>query len=143
MVAEIVVLTGTVEIVNVALVDPAGTVILAGTVAGLPPDNTTTAPPAGAAALRVAVPVTGFPPTTLDELNAIAERVTAAGVVVAGGVGELELHRIMATAATTIAASLTNGVPRRLTFMKSSQALRGAFRMRILIGGVQTNITSR
>ena len=88
--AEVAAPTATVEIVNVVLVDPAGTVMLAGTVTGLPPVKITAAPPAGAAALRSAVPVTDFPPTTLDVPSEIEARVTAAGVVVvvAGGVGE-------------------------------------------------------
>jgi hypothetical protein len=68
--------TALVEIVNAALVDPAGTVTLAGTVTASPPDNDTTAPPAGAAAVRVAVPVTKSPPTTLDVLSEIEESVT-------------------------------------------------------------------
>jgi hypothetical protein len=54
--------------VNVALVDPAGIVTLAGTVAALVLllDNVTTAPPDGAAAVRVAVPVAfALPPVTL------------------------------------------------------------------------------
>src|SRR5881397_2761983 len=50
--------TVTVEIVNEALVVPASTVTLAGTVAtdGLLLDSVTTAPPGGAALVRVAVP---------------------------------------------------------------------------------------
>ena len=66
--AEIVPPTALVETVNVAVVNPASTVTLAGTVTGSPPDNDTTAPPAGAAPVRVAVPVTESPPTTLDAL---------------------------------------------------------------------------
>ncbi len=53
---------------NVALVAPAGTVTVGGTTtAGLFDDSLTTAPAAGAALLRVAVPVTvvGDPPTKL------------------------------------------------------------------------------
>jgi hypothetical protein len=73
-----------VEIANVALADPAGTLTLAGTVTGSPADNDTTAPPAGAAAVRVTVPVTRFPPTTLDVLNEIDESTTAGMTVSAG-----------------------------------------------------------
>jgi hypothetical protein len=74
--------TALVEIVNVALADPAGTVTLAGTVTGSPPDNNTTAPPAGAAAVRATVPVTEFPPTTLDVLSEIEESATDGAVTV-------------------------------------------------------------
>lgn len=69
---------------NVALDDPAGTVTLAGTVSGSPPDNTTRAPPAGAAAVRVAVPVTDDPPATLDVDNEIEASAARAVTVSAG-----------------------------------------------------------
>src|ERR1700694_95118 len=85
MVPEIVPPTTRVEIVKGALADPAGTVTLAGTVTGSPADNDTAAPPAGAAALSVTVPVTRFPPTTLDWLNEIAESATRCPVTVSVG----------------------------------------------------------
>jgi hypothetical protein len=84
MVLGIVPPTVLVEIVNVALVEPVGTVTLAGTVTGSPPDNDTTAPPAGATAVRVTVPVTEFPPTTLDGLSTIDKSV-GRGVTVSVG----------------------------------------------------------
>ena len=85
IVAAIVPLTALVAIVNVALAEPAGTVALGGTVtAGSLPDNDTTAPPAGAAPVRITVPFTGFPPTTLDELSDIEER-TDPDVTVSAG----------------------------------------------------------
>ena len=70
---------------NVALVAPAGTVTFAGTVAAavLLLDSVTTAPPAGAALVRVAVPVDAFPPTTLVGLSVIADSAAAGG----GGAG--------------------------------------------------------
>ena len=72
--------TATVEAVNVALVAPAATVTLAGTVAAavllLP--SVTTAPPAGAALLNVTVPVEGAPPVTLAGLK-LTELSAAAG----------------------------------------------------------------
>jgi hypothetical protein len=73
-----------VEIVNIAFADPAGTLTLAGTVTGSPADKDTTAPPAGAAAVRVTVPVTRFPPTTIDVLNEIDESPTACVTVSVG-----------------------------------------------------------
>ena len=61
--------TALVEMMNVVLVDPAGTVTLEGRITGSLPDNDTAAPPAGAAPVSVTVPVTWSPPTTLDELS--------------------------------------------------------------------------
>src|SRR5215831_15806790 len=62
--------------VKVALRAPAGTVTLAGTLATAPVlASVTTAPPAGAAAVRVTVPVEGLPPTTLVGFKASEERV--------------------------------------------------------------------
>src|SRR5271169_1115172 len=60
-------LTTEVLIVKVALIALAGTVTLAGTVATavLPLEKITTAPPAGAGALSVTVPVEELPPTTM------------------------------------------------------------------------------
>jgi len=61
---------------NVALVAPAGTVTLAGTVAALElSESDTDAPPAGAAALNDTVPVDELPPTTLVGLSDTAESV--------------------------------------------------------------------
>ena len=54
---------------NVALVAPAGTVTFEGTVAGLAPDNCTTAPLAGAGPLSVTVPVDDEPAATVDGLS--------------------------------------------------------------------------
>ena len=67
MVAEVVVATGFVLSVKLALVAPAATVTLAGTVATpvLLFDRLTTAPPVGAAALNVTLPVDEPPPVTL------------------------------------------------------------------------------
>src|SRR5215469_647814 len=58
--------TTMVVIGNVALLAPAATATLAGTVtAALLLDSVTVAPPVGAAPLRVTVPVDELPPTTL------------------------------------------------------------------------------
>ena len=68
-------LTLLVETVKVALVDPAGTVTLAGTVAAavLLLDNETARPPDGAAEVRVMVPVAELPPTKAVGLRLSAE----------------------------------------------------------------------
>ena len=84
MVAEVEVVTELVVTVKLALVAPASTVTLAGTVAAVElSESVTTAPPAGAAALKVTVPVEEFPPTTLVGLRDSAEIV---GIVVVPGV---------------------------------------------------------
>lgn len=67
--------TAVVATLNVALVAPAATVTLAGTVATAVSllDSVTTAPPAGAAAVKVAVPCDELPPITLAGFSAIAD----------------------------------------------------------------------
>src|SRR5437867_9781758 len=76
--------TGVVLTVKVALVLPAGTVTLAGTVAApvLLLDKLTTAPPLGAGPLSVTVPVEELPPVTLVGLRLSDESVGGAGVTV-------------------------------------------------------------
>jgi len=65
---------------NEAVVAPAGTVTVAGTLAALPPlETVTAAPPAGAAPLSVTVPCDGLPPLTLDGLSASDDNMTAPG----------------------------------------------------------------
>ena len=74
--------TAVVTTVNVAPVAPAATVTLAGTVAtDALLDSVTTAPPLGAAPLRVTVPVEEAPPVTLLGLSNTEDSV---GVVPAG-----------------------------------------------------------
>ena len=74
-VATALVLTG-----KVALVDPAGTVTLLGTVttAVLLLERETRAPPLGAGPLSVTVPVEGFPPATFAGLK-VSEDTTGMG----------------------------------------------------------------
>ena len=82
MVAEVGALTALVVTVNGALVAPAGTVTLPGTVAAeLSLDSVTCAPPAGAGPSRVTVPVELLPPVTVVGLSASEER-PAAGFTV-------------------------------------------------------------
>ena len=66
---------------NDALVAPAGTVTLEGTVATdvLLLESAICAPPDGAAPLRVTVPVEEFPPVTLVGFSESEERETGAG----------------------------------------------------------------
>ena len=70
--------------VNVALLAPAATVTLAGTVAAavLPLITETDAPPLGAGPLSVTVPVEGDPPVTLVGFSVSEERVRAGGSTV-------------------------------------------------------------
>src|SRR6266404_3913728 len=81
MLAEVVKRTGDVFTRKVALVAPAGTVTLEGTRAAvvLLLESVTIAPPAGAAPLKVTVPVEEFPPVTLVGFSESAERETGAG----------------------------------------------------------------
>ena len=69
--------TGLVLTVKDAVVPSAGTVTLGGTVAApvLLLDSETTAPPLGAAALSVTVPVEALPPVTVDGLRVSEESV--------------------------------------------------------------------
>src|SRR2546422_1062981 len=74
--------TALVLTVNVALVAPAATVTLEGTLAAavLLLESVTCAPPAGADPLSVTVPVEEFPPVTLVGFSESEERETDAGV---------------------------------------------------------------
>ena len=76
IVTEVEAVTAVVDTVKFAALAPAGTVTLAGTVAtaGLVLRSATTAPPAGAAALRVTVPIEAAPPVTLWGLRLNEER---------------------------------------------------------------------
>jgi hypothetical protein len=74
--------TDVVEIGNVAVVAPAGTVTVAGSVAGDPPNSCTTAPPAGAGPWIVTVPVEPLPAATVAGESV---RPTSGGVALAPG----------------------------------------------------------
>jgi hypothetical protein len=79
IVAVVVAATDVVVTVKVALVAPTATVRLAGTVVTLESsDSDTIAPPLGAAALKVTVPVEELPPFTLVGFNDSAEMVIGA-----------------------------------------------------------------
>src|SRR5918992_330316 len=87
IVADWLLLTLSVETGNVALLEPAGTMTLAGTVTavGLSFARSTRTPPAGAAAVSVTVPVAGSPPTTSPGLMATEESVLVLGGGGGGG----------------------------------------------------------
>ena len=83
---DVAVLTDVVATVQVALEEPAGTVTLAGTpVAAEFSLSDTTAPPLGAAPLKVTVPVDELPPVTLDGLTETADNDADGGGGGAGG----------------------------------------------------------
>lgn len=84
IVAAIVPPTTRVRIVNAVVVAPAGTVTLGGTVTGSALDSDTTAPPAGAAAVNVAVAFTVLPPTTVGALS-VSDASAAPRVTVSAG----------------------------------------------------------
>src|SRR5947207_14295127 len=87
MVTEVDAATALVVTVNVAEVAPAGTVTLEGTCATVVSllDSETCAPPEGAAALKVTVPVEDCePPTTVAGFNVREERKTVGGGVTVG-----------------------------------------------------------
>jgi hypothetical protein len=73
--------TAVVVTLNVAVVAPAATVILPGTLAapGLLLVSVTTAPPLGAPAVNVTMPVAEDGPTTLDGFTVTDERLAVAG----------------------------------------------------------------
>lgn len=93
--------TETVDAVNVALVAPEGTVTLPGTVATpvLLLESETTAPPEGAADVRVTVPCEVLPPTTLVGATEIPAKL-------AGGVAP----ELVITSVTVTTKSGTPGV---------------------------------
>ena len=80
MVTEVDAVTGLVLTVKAAVVAPAGTATLEGTLAApLLLESATCAPPAGAGPLSVTVPVEEFPPETLVGFSVSEERETDAG----------------------------------------------------------------
>jgi hypothetical protein len=75
--------TGVVVTLNVAVVPPAVTVTLCGVCAAAPSlARVTTAPPVGAGALRVTVPVDEVPPSTLVGLSVSETRVAGGAVTI-------------------------------------------------------------
>jgi hypothetical protein len=85
MVTDVEVVTAAVVTVKVAVVAPAGTVTLAGTVATEVRllESVTTIPPAGAGPVSVTVPIDGLPPRTLSGLRDKDDSVGALTIKVA------------------------------------------------------------
>ena len=87
IVAVAAVVTAVVVALNAADTLPAGTVTLAGTVTDrLLFVRVTTAPPVGAGALNVTVPVEEFPPTTVVGFSDTVDNPAAAGLTVSTAV---------------------------------------------------------
>ncbi len=109
MVTEVDVATALVVTVKVALVAPAGTVTLAGTVAAvvLLLERLTPAPPAGAAPLSVTVPCEEFLPTTLVGFSVSDDTVVGEGV---------ELARMLSSAMEVHGFPLTSLSARSRTY---------------------------
>ena len=128
--------TTRVEIMNVELVDPAGTVTDVGTLAGSPPESVTTAPPVCAAAVNVTAPVTDSPPTIVgDPRVSDASAADVVGDVVPGGVvepegdgavGELPQWAVMTAASASARASSgpMDGVERNLLITHTQHSTR-------------------
>src|SRR6059036_406021 len=88
MIADVEAATEVVVTVKVALMAPAGTMILTGTVAAVElHESETVPPPLSAGALKVTVPVAEVPPTTLVGLNDTVERTGPGGGGGAAGGG--------------------------------------------------------
>jgi len=85
----------TVDAVNVALVAPAGTVTVAGTVTfGLDETSVTTAPSGPATPFRVTRPVDAFPPTTTFGVNDTAVGIDGVIVRLLFGYTHLPLQKV-------------------------------------------------
>ena len=115
--ADVEVVTEVVVTVKVALVAPAGTMILTGTLAAVElHESVTVPPPLSAGALKVTVPVTGLPPTTLIGFNDTVERTGPGG----GGVS------------VRMACEITSSVPVTKTLVNTPTGLVGTGKVALI-----------
>ena len=115
--ADVEVVTEVVVTVKVALVAPAGTMILTGTLAAVElHESVTVPPPLSAGALKVTVPVTGAPPTTLIGFTDTVERTGPGG----GGVS------------VRMACASTSSVPVTKTLVNTPTGLVGTRKVALI-----------
>jgi hypothetical protein len=139
IVAVVVLATAVVVTVNVPVVAPAATVMLAGTVAdALLLDRATTAPPVGAAALSVAVPVELAPPTRLVGARATDVMVTAGGLMLSEAVWLEALYVAVMTALVTDATAVVVTVNVPVVAPAATVTLAGTVADALLLDRVTT-----
>jgi hypothetical protein len=122
--------------VKLALVWPADTVTLDGTVAAdvLLLVRVTVAPPEGAAALRVTVPVELFPPLTLVGFKVSEERVTLpTGVIVREACAELDPRVPVMTAVVVVVTDVVVTVNEALVAPAATVTLPGTLAEPLLL----------
>jgi len=112
IVTAVEVVTELVDTVKFAHVAPAGTVTLAGTVATaeLLLESRIVAPPAGAAALRVTVPVERVPPDTFVGLRCKEERVVAYAMRLADAVTPSKVAEIVTAQVTALVETMKSAL---------------------------------
>ena len=124
-----------VRTVKLALVLPADTVTLDGTVATdvLPLESVTTTPPEGALAVRVTVPVELLPPLTLVGFRVSEERLTApAGVTVREACAELDPSVAVITAVEVVLTACVLTVKLALVLPDDTVTVEGTVATEVL-----------
>lgn len=140
--AVVVLLTDVVVTVNVADVEPDGTVTLLGTLADeLLLLKLTTLPPDGAAALNVTVPVELFPPTTLVGFNDTEETVgpPLGGVMVSEACCELLPNVAVITAVVVVVTEVVVTVNEALVLPAATVTLLGTLADELLLESETTD----
>lgn len=140
--AVVVLLTDVVVTVNVADVEPDGTVTLLGTLADeLLLLKLTTLPPDGAAALNVTVPVELFPPTTLVGFNDTEETLgpLLGGVMVSEACCELLPNVAVITAVVVVVTEVVVTVNEALVLPAATVTLLGTLADELLLESETTD----